>query len=545
MAMQLTQKSKPRRHARAAPWRSLRSVVRREVSCVPALLRSSRSSPPSDRTGMPSETQANDDHAAAMTRETFREVASDQWHEGLTRRLRSLLRTDPFHRLRASQSRIESVLPHDDLLAVAMKGLELLIDCLGVSAGLSRDDFAAGVRPLLVGGDQLAAVAPDTERHSRICAIVIAALLNDAGRRQAFVDEYMVLVDGKPERRTLRYRLCSEQESLDGDTVLRVEPDGVNLFLRSLDVELEDAQAAVEAAMKAQLARGRLDLALQSAKEARVRSIQYRDKIEQALRRTRRDVGRVDWRREVPKLIADALGHLDARLRVERELAEAASDARLALLGSEQAVLLTKICDLVDDCLARHLALHRSLFTVHEVFRHEQERQRFAPVPLRPHPAPEKELLVGILGGSLAEAGAVAEAFFVATLPARVPPFLDLGRLWDRLLRPARSDTPIGRPLDQALESLSRPPPTFAPELITRVDARLAQLRSPTSLSDELADTPDTVEAHYLVLRTLSLFGAEPDATRDWQPRRLNRALSDKRYLGDDVGLGPEVEHDE
>ena len=51
------------------------------------------------------------------------------------------------------------------------------------------------------------------------------------------------------------------------DLVLRAEADGINLFLRSLDMDLEDAQAAVEAVMQVQLQRGRYDLALQAARE--------------------------------------------------------------------------------------------------------------------------------------------------------------------------------------------------------------------------------------------------------------------------------------
>src|SRR2546430_4336894 len=78
----------------------------------------------------------------------------------------------------------------------------------------------------------------------------------------------------KPVMRRLTYRLASEQEALDGAIVIRAETDGVNLFLRSLDIPLEDAQAAT-AVIKSQLERNQFDLALQSAREAQIRSLQY------------------------------------------------------------------------------------------------------------------------------------------------------------------------------------------------------------------------------------------------------------------------------
>src|SRR5437764_5385488 len=53
------------------------------------------------------------------------------WHDGLTRRLKSLLRTAPLHALRGSKA--AALLPHDDVAALSMKALEILIDALGQS----------------------------------------------------------------------------------------------------------------------------------------------------------------------------------------------------------------------------------------------------------------------------------------------------------------------------------------------------------------------------------------------------------------------------
>src|SRR5213080_2339972 len=75
------------------------------------------------------------------------------WHDGLTRRLKSLLRTGPLHALRGSKA--AALLPHDDVAALSMKALEILIDALGLRPGSDpRGDrgCASGNR----GGDQVA-----------------------------------------------------------------------------------------------------------------------------------------------------------------------------------------------------------------------------------------------------------------------------------------------------------------------------------------------------------------------------------------------------
>src|SRR5438309_106216 len=80
------------------------------------------------------------------------------WHDGLTRRLKSLLRTGPLHALRGSKA--AALLPHDDVAALA------------VSVGLRAHE-----------------VAVSQERHREVVGLVLGSLLNDANRRQAYTDE--------------------------------------------------------------------------------------------------------------------------------------------------------------------------------------------------------------------------------------------------------------------------------------------------------------------------------------------------------------------
>ena len=95
-----------------------------------------------------------------------------------------------------------------------------------------------------------------------------------------------------------------------------------------LEYPVEDAQIAEEAVLRAQVARGRIADAVRTAQRARIRSIEYEQKLLGILETARRDVQQVDWVHEVLGLLEQARQHLDERLATERELI-AAVEARL------------------------------------------------------------------------------------------------------------------------------------------------------------------------------------------------------------------------
>ena len=123
------------------------------------------------------------------------------WHDGLTRRLKSLLRTCPLHALRGSKA--AALLPHDDVAALSMKALEILIDALGLRPGATREEIDGGLFPLLSASDSAHEVAVSQERHREVVGLVLGSLLNDANRRQAYTDEYLDFDAGKPVMRRL------------------------------------------------------------------------------------------------------------------------------------------------------------------------------------------------------------------------------------------------------------------------------------------------------------------------------------------------------
>lgn len=465
------------------------------------------------------------------------ERAVPVWHDGLTRRLKSLLRTGPLHALRGSKA--SALLPHDDVAALTMKALETLIDALGLRPGATREEIERGLFPLLDASDRAHHVSPSVERHREVVGLVLGALLNDANRRQSYVDEYLDFEGGRPLLKRLTFRLASEQEALDGAIVIRAETDGINLFLRSLDIPLEDAQAATEAVIKSQLERNQLDLALQSAREAQIRSLQYQGFIESTLRRTERDVGRVDWRHEVPALLEEALAHVRGRLEAERQILQCVEDSLDQLAGGEKASKLVPIRDMLLDCQKRHLSLQGPLMRARQVFLDEQARQRFAPVPLAALPALEEELLVPVLLLSSSDAQNVCAAFAAGAVAAEPPLLLDLHRLWDRLLQPPRRLALTGPELDDALHSLDLPPPRFDEAMGHRVDDLLTGITEPVTLAwvvDQLATRP---EAHFAVLRCLQHFAPDTNPPLPIDVEVCGDALERAPFMGDDLWIRP------
>ncbi|HSF23250.1 MAG TPA: hypothetical protein VLE20_03410, partial [Blastocatellia bacterium] len=232
----------------------------------------------------------------------------DGWSADLTRRLRVLLHTLPLDGMRRSDAIRDFEFRHYDSLALALRVLDVVIDRLGLEAEADREVVIRVLRPVLTAMDAAAGVDPSPERHERILDKLLGGLRNDGDARRPFREEYTSIDgEGKAQRHALEFRLLFDAFHPSGSTVLRPSAEACNLYLRLLNLDVEDAQAAAEAVVESQLARGRFDEAVHSARQARIQSVRFRDKVLQILRDTRRDVDRVDWKVEVPRILNESL----------------------------------------------------------------------------------------------------------------------------------------------------------------------------------------------------------------------------------------------
>lgn len=466
------------------------------------------------------------------------------WHPHLTQKLRVLLHAFPLLKLQQADSRYDPAFRHYDSLTLTLKIFDLIVESTGLEREIDSQQVATSLVPLLRSMDAAAGIEPDSERHSIVAERLLGTLRNDAQGRQYFKETYVDLHDGRAIARMLEFRLVQEWHHPDGRIVLRLSNEALNLFLNALDLDIEDAQAAAEAVVQSQLARGRFGEAVESANNARLQSLRYKEKIEQVLRETRRDIRRVDWRESVPNLLDGALEHINTRLTVEQSISRSAQEKLDSLVpGSSEARQVAAVARLVDDCHRRHIELHPQLIEARSVFLNEQERQAFIPRASAHRP----DLLAGILDPLLrmgrADAGEIvnqAAPSLFGSRPPRVLSFPDL-ILWH--LRPPRNSQISEVQVEERdLVELGEDTLRYPAEVRAQAEFYLQEAASTEALSAILESASAAGETRdVLELISLLVFRAfAPDMEEGdlgWVAVHAGRALDMAGFRGDDLLL--------
>jgi hypothetical protein len=437
-------------------------------------------------------------------------------------------------------------LRHYDSLTVALRVLDVVIDGLGLEDEADRELVARMLEPVLVAMDTAAGVPGSPERHDQILAKVLSGLRNDADARRPFREEYTAIGgDGNAQRYALEFRLLFDAFHPSGRTVLRPSTEACNLYLRLLDLDVEDAQAAAEAVVESQLARGRFDEAVHSARQARIQSIRFREKVLQILRDTRRDVQRVDWEEEVPRTLDESLAHLERRVSVERGILSAA-DERLDVMTDEDAErrrAVVQVAALTRECLLRHTELHEHLIGARNVFLEAQARQAFAPKPSRPLPDLPADVLEPLLRLPATHADRLLDRGFPLLVGPSVPALPALDALVAWMLQPRRAqprtEIPV-EPIDAAdLEAELRRYPlevrAVADSMLRCLDG---EVRLSTLISQARAAGASSSVLEVIALRALQGFASEDRDTAQVAAERVGSAQIDDLLLyGDDLLL--------
>jgi len=437
----------------------------------------------------------------------------------------------------------DAPLRHYDGLALALRILDVVIDRLGLEAEADRDTVVRAVEQLLAAMDTAEAVPVSPARHEAMVDKILGGLRNDGDARRPFREEYSAVdPNGRAVRHALEFRLLFDAFHPSGRTVLRPSSEACNLYLRLLDLDVEDAQAAAEAVVESQLARGRFDEAVHSARQARLQSVRFREKVLRILRDTRRDVARVDWHEDAPRTLDASLAHLERRLSVEQGILGAA-DQHLELIVDEDGDsrrAVARVAELTRDCLLRHTELHEHLMGARNVFLDAQARQAFAPGASRPLPDLVDDVLEPVLRMRVVQADRVIEQGFPLFVGPRVPALPSLVDLVSWMLQPKRpqpcQEIPV-EPIDAAdLEAELRRYPAeirAAAEkwlVETCVDMRLSTLL----VQARAAGEPDRV-LELMALLMLQVFAREDRTARIAVEHVRGVRLDDPLLYGDDL----------
>lgn len=455
---------------------------------------------------------------------------SDGLDQTLTRRLRSLVRTGPIHRIEAGKASRSRDLERHDLRGLALRAIDAAIEQMGLGYGARRADLHEALSPLIRAAEPAVSAADVAE----IADAVIDGLLNESNRRLAFDERYAAYEGGAVVTRSVAFHLLREEEADDGTIVLKATTEAINLYAGMLEVDVEDAQTAAEAVLAAQLARGAIGAAVATARQARHRSIEYAEKVRDTLRRARRDVSQVDPQGMLATL-ASARRHLAERLDVERGLLDTVGE-RVQEAAVADVPALVELRDALDDCRQRHLKLHEHLLGASQTWLDEQERQRFRRGRESALPDLERDVLEPLAALPRATITPVIDALVLPLHAPAPPPVLGLAALIDALLAPRRAVAELD--LDHAEDPLDDLPAVearFDEGVKARVGALLAaggRLGALLAASRRAGDAREVRQL--LVLRTL--WSWDPDGGDPIASRATDR-LQDEEFEGQDFSL--------
>ncbi len=478
------------------------------------------------------------------------EVTGSVVEEGFLRRIRTLLRTAPVHRLAAITGwRDWSDAPYDPrVLAQAI--IDAVVARTGFANQLTYDDAISALAALAHEA------APDRSpaEHHDVATYVLDGLLNnrDAQHSQAIVLTYSDYRDGHTTR-DLPFFLLFEHTRSDGRTILKADVGAINAFRGGLDIDVEDAQMAMELVLRAQLERGDLDQAEITAQHNQRLSYEMAAKVAALLDLTRNDLSQVSWETDVLGELQRARQHVAERMHVEQQILRHLARGNQAR-GADLKDTALRIAELLGSCLAQHRALHEQLLPAYDVFLEEQQRQEFS---RRGHGiglfAPRAELLEPVLAGPAATAWAIGEVFVEHLAGPRVPRLPRLADLLAALApRPQPADAEEDLPPDPS--EIEEEPEGHAPEVLAAAGEILGHCaQAPVRLSALLANAsvhgPEVEEV--ACLSVLWAFApetddedAEVDAAADLLDRTVvavtdGTPLQSGRWAGDDLLVGP------
>jgi len=419
------------------------------------------------------------------------------WDSHLTHQTRVLLYAEPLLRtLRSDENRSEE-LAHYDSLALALKLLDHIVTHTGLEHEADSDTAIRELLPLIDAMDQAAGIESKIERQMRMAKIVLGALRNDKEGLHSFKRSYTDFASGRAVKRELSIRLIEERYTVRGDIVLHLSNESTNLLLNSLAYDIEDAQAAAEAIVQEQLARGHLQDAIGTARAARLYSSRLREKIVQLLINTRRDLSRVDWKQEVPRIFAESLRHLESRCDVEHNIIKSAHEKQDALIpGSEEAYYLAMLISIISDCRQCHMELQQQLMEAPQVFLDEQERQIFTLRRRFDLPNMLSDVLTPLLSMRFVVAVQTLPTISANCFGVRAPSAFSLTQHTLRLLQPRREPRPETVPIvKRELVAANNDQLRYTQDIHERAKKYLSTLQRPIKLADLLRQAGDAGES--------------------------------------------------
>ncbi|WP_280351858.1 hypothetical protein [Nocardia abscessus] len=405
--------------------------------------------------------------------------------DSITRRRRALAPIQMLTDLERTKSSLDGDFWDDyDLFRIALSVIDQVALAMGLSAGRTWDEI------LDYASDQAARQCPDANARewAKVGERVVVSLVTT---NVEIVRHLVHTVDG-PVWRQQRFRLLYlHPTGADGLEHLRASEQAINIFVEALDLDIEAAQIANEAQLAALIARGAVESAVQIARHARYRSIQFQERIRRVVADTLIDPDTHDWLGDVPALLDNALHHVKDRLEAEAALLDTVAERRAATSERSQLEATNLLIEILKECRHRHSDLHRHLMGARSALRQALD-DRFTRPPGQLHRIDlGADLLLPLLSGSTVIAAKAADRLLAVMggIPVRWWP--SLTTLIDELCTPPR--------MPELGVEYEPPEVDFADELEwwepyeAAADALLGGLTEPLRLSQLLARIDEVV----------------------------------------------------
>lgn len=443
--------------------------------------------------------------------------------EARIRRLKSLGLTMPLHELEANK--VQRGWEAHNLLELGLIGIDAIADRQELEGGATPDEIK----------EMLAEYAREQNPDSDAAAVAAAVLDALVKTRVLRYGEYRR--PGAHVEYEWPFALVREVDEGRG-VHLRATDPAINLLVGALDIDdLESVHAAAETLVAKLIERGKFDDARRAAMDARYRSIQYTERLRQLIADARNSIATVDLEGEVLPAIKDAREHIRQRVEVEAATLE---QLRAAAERVSDGAPIESLRAVVNDCLRRHGRLHVHLQHAPEEFERLQVEQGFELGRGVGLPDPEPELLAPTLRLTADAAVGVLDVFEAALMPPCPPVAVDLAMFTAWLLRAKRTPPePLGASVDETQFAPEPDPDRFDPVIRVAVEALLAAVDEPVTLSALLSSVRDEhsqLAARLLAMRGLAAFA--PEAQPDSDTLLLastSGALDDPDYSGDEL----------
>jgi hypothetical protein len=368
--------------------------------------------------------------------------------------------------------------------------------------------------------------------------LAIEELLNERNRRQKFQERYSSLDGGELTSRTFSFHLL-EEISPDGNIYLQVTTEGIHLYAGMLGYNIEDAQVANEVVLQYQIARGRLNDAVQTAREAEFRSIQLEQPIQSLIHTAQRDIRQVDWLQHALRYLADAREHIHQRLQTEKQILNALEE-RFIVAGHEDIPHLATLKNQINRCIERHMKLHHTVMLANPEYLSQQLQQSFTIKPFCRLPEMDREILQPALRARIGELDEALDHLIRSVARTKQPQIFTLKTAIDKFLAPIRQAKPETVEVDMP-ELVEIPPEVaFTEDDDANLRLLLDELPSTTLLSAALQEAAKQglprSSQQLLVLDALRNYGTD-DGSESYEVSRTNSFFEFSGFYGDDLIL--------